>query len=209
MAGVLGKYEWVAGMALDFGVPALGMAFGIPGGVSSFAVGALKKALGMSQSASEADVKAKVEQMDPDAAKAAFQGAESEVTAKYAYLTRLAEVRAEVDKTNITEVNETIRAEIGKVSWWHWRHLLGYVVGFHILAFPMATFAVVLWSPADKTNAILNFPIVGILGIAAALLGVVMNDTTKKGIAAMTGETPEGMVSSTVRAVTGRPAPKK
>jgi hypothetical protein len=204
MSGILGKYEWVAGMALDFGVPALGMAFGIPGGVSSFAVSALKKALGMAQSASEDDVKAKVDSLDPDTAKAAFQNATDEVTEKYQYLTRLAEVRGEVDKANISEVNETMRDEIGKVPKWHWRHLIGYIIGFHLLAFPIAVFAVVIFSDAEKTNAILNFPIVGILGIGAGLLGFVANDNTKKGIAAMTGAAPDGIVASTVRAVTGK-----
>jgi hypothetical protein len=204
MAGVLGNYEWLADMALDMGVPALGMAFGIPGPVSSFAVGALKKALGMKPSASEAEVKDTVQNMDPDTAKAAFQNASDETTAKYEYLTKLAEVRGEVDKANITEVNQTMRQEIGKVSWWHWRHLLGYIVGFHILFFPPAVFLVVIYSSVEKTNAILNFPIVGILAIAAGLLGFVANDNTKKGIAALTGDAPEGIVASTVRAVTGK-----
>ena len=206
MSGVLGKYEWVAGMALDFGVPALGMAFGIPGGVSSFAVGALKKALGMAQSATEDDVKEKVDSLDPDTAKAAFQNATDEVTAKYAYLTRLAEVRGEVDKVNISEVNKTMRAENGKVPWWHWRHLIGYAVTFHILFFPIAVFGVIVFGTLDKSNAALNFagPLVGILGIAAGLLGFVARDNTNRQAANAGDIVPEGVIASTVRAVTGK-----
>ena len=206
MAGVLGKFEWLAGMALDFGVPALGMAFGIPGGVSSFAVNALKKALGMKASATEEEVKATVENMDPGAAKAAFESASSEVTAKYQYLTRLAEVRGEVDKVNIAEVNATIRAENGKVPWWHWRHLIGYAVTFHILCFPIAVFGVIVFGTLDKSNAALNFagPLVGILGIAAGLLGFVARDNTNRQQANAGEIVPEGVIASTVRAVTGK-----
>ncbi|WP_445486922.1 hypothetical protein [Rhodopseudomonas sp. RCAM05734] len=204
MAGLdLGKWSWIAGMAVDFGLPVLGTALGIPGPVSAFAVNAIKNALNLPKSASADDVSTAIA-ADPDTARAALEAAQSDVAAKYAYLTRLAEVRGEVDKTNIAEVNETMRREMGRVSWWHWRHLLGYVIGFHILAFPVATFAVVIFSSPEKTNAILNFPLVGILGIGAGLLGFVANDTTRKGMAAMTGEAPEGVVASTVRAVTGR-----
>jgi hypothetical protein len=132
MAGVLGNYEWLANMALDMGVPALGMAFGIPGPVSAFAVSALKKALGMKASASDEALQSKIETVDPDTVKAAFQSATDEVTAKYQYLTRLAEVQADVAKTQISEVNETIRAETaaqaGKPNgWWgQWRTWMAY-----------------------------------------------------------------------------------
>lgn len=132
MAGVLGNYEWLADIALDMGVPALGMAFGIPGPVSAFAVNALKKALGMKASASDEALQSKIETLDPDTAKAAFQSATDEVTAKYAYLTRLAEVQADLAKTQVSEVNETIRAETaaqaGKPNgWWgQWRTWMAY-----------------------------------------------------------------------------------
>lgn len=203
MAIDLGKWSWLASTAVDFGLPILGTALGIPGPVSAFAIGAIKKALNLPSNATAEEVNTAVV-TDPDTARAALAAAQTDVQAQYAYLTRLAEVRGEVDKANIAEVNDTIRKEIGKVSWWHWRNLLGYVVGFHILAFPMATFAVVIFSSPEKTNAILNFPLVGILGIGAGLLGFVANDTTKKVTAAMTGETQDGVVASTIKAVTAR-----
>lgn len=205
MAGVLGKYEWVAGMALDFGVPALGMAFGIPGGVSSFAVSALKKALGMSQSASADDVKSKVDSLDPDTAKAAFQNASDATTAKYAYLTELVKARAEVDKTNITEVNQTIRDENARGRpWWHWRNQLGYVV----LLYALQQIFLVFWCAfgymaADQLAMLFNATTIltgGLLG----LLGFVAADTTALKQTAMTGSVPEGMLASTVRTITGR-----
>lgn len=206
MTGVLGKYEWLAGMALDFGVPALGMAFGIPGGVSSFAVSALKKALGMAQSASEEDVKAKVESLDPDTAKAAFENASTEVTAKYAYLTELAKARADVDKANIAEVNKSIRTEVAAgVSWWHWRHLLGYLVILYgveqvsAIAYTMFGKGV----PPDQLATLFNSTSFFTLGLFG-LLGYVAQDTTNLKTAAMTGEKPEGVVASVVRTMTGK-----
>lgn len=205
MAGVLGNYEWIAGMAIDFGLPALGMAFGIPGGVSSFAASALKKALGMKPSATEGEVKAQVESMDPDAARAAFESASSEVTAKYQYLTELARVRGEVDKTNIAEINKTIRDENrAKVPWWHWRHQLGYVV----LLYALQQIFLVFWCAfgymaADQLAMLFNATTIltgGLLG----LLGFVAADNTSREQAALTGKAPEGVIASTVRAVTGR-----
>lgn len=205
MAGVLGKYEWMAGMAIDFGVPALGIAFGIPGGVSSFAAGALKKALGMSQSASADDVKSKIDSLDPETAKAAFQNASNATTAKYAYLTALVQARAEVDKTNISEVNQTIRDENARgTPWWHWRHQLGYIVLLYALQQIFLVFYCALgYMAADQLAMLFNSTTIltgGLLG----LLGFVARDNTVLKQTAMTGEVPEGMVSSAVRAVTGR-----
>lgn len=78
------------------------------------------------------------------------------------------------------------------MSWWHWRHLLGYVVGFEILVFPSAALLMIMVGSADKTNAIINFSgtLVTILTIGSGLLGWVASDTTQQKIAAATGSAP-------------------
>lgn len=201
----LGKWSGIAQTAIDFGFPALGMAFGIPGPVSTFAANMLKKALGLREEATPADVQATIEGMNPDTARAAFEGAQTEVTAKYQYLTRLAEVQAETDQKNIVEVNETIRKEIGKgVSWWHWRHLLGYVpvaLGVELVVLvPMMAFGILTASEVTALIGAITPP----LTILSGLLGYVAQDTTKLKETAITGERSEGIVATTLKAVTGK-----
>lgn len=205
MAIDLGQWKWAANLALDYGVPALGMAFGIPGPVSSFAVNSLKKALGLPATATAEETQAAA-QADPDTARAAFSAAESEVTARYAYLTRLAEVAADVAKTNISEVNATIRSETSAgVSWWHWRHLLGYLVLMYGLE-QVAAIGFTMFGrgvPPDQLATMFNSTAVFTVGLFG-LLGYVAADTTALKTAVITGQQPEGVVKSVVKAVTGR-----
>lgn len=130
MAVNLGNWGWAVGLAIDFGAPILGTAFGVPG-LAGQAGQLLKQALGLAPNVSEATVKAAVE-ADPEAARAAFQAANTEAAAKWEYLAKLAEKQAEVAQTQISEVNETIRAELaaqaGKPNgWWGaWRTWMAY-----------------------------------------------------------------------------------
>jgi hypothetical protein len=204
MAIDLGKWSWLANTAIDFGLPILGTALGIPGPVSSFAVSAIKKALNLPASATAEDVSTAVA-ADPDTARAALEAAQTDVQAKYAYLTKLAEVRGEVDKTNISEINRTIRAENeAKVPWWHWRHQLGYVV----LLYALQQIFLVFWCAAGKMPAdqlsMLFYATTVLTGGLLALLGYVASDTTALKQTAMTGQAPDGVVASTIKAVTGR-----
>lgn len=61
----LGKWSWLANSAIDFGVPAIGMAFGLPGLVSTFTVSALKKALGLASDREQPIVVYSAEAMTP------------------------------------------------------------------------------------------------------------------------------------------------
>jgi hypothetical protein len=203
MAIDLGKWSWLANTAIDFGLPVLGTALGIPGPVSSFAVSAIKKALNLPSSATPEDVSTAVA-ADPDTAKAALEAAQTDVQAKYAYLTRLAEVRGEVDKVNVSEINATIRAETGKVSWWHWRHQLGNVV----ILYALQQIFLVFWCAfgkmqADQLAMLFNATTVLTAGLLG-LLGYVASDNTAMKQTAITGQIPEGVVASTIKAVTGR-----
>jgi hypothetical protein len=121
MAVNLGGWGWAVGMAIDFGAPMLGAAFGVPG-LAGQAGQLLKRALGLAPNVSEETVRNAVE-ADPEAAKAAFAAANTEAAAKWEYLAKVVEAQAEVAKTQVSEVNETIRAETaaqaGKPNgWW-------------------------------------------------------------------------------------------
>jgi hypothetical protein len=112
-------------------------------------------------------------------------------------ITRLTQ-RGETARAVADDVGQTQRAELGKVPWWHWRHLLGYVVGFEILVFPTAALVMIMVGSSEKTTAIINFSgtLVTILTIGAGLLGWVASDTSAQKIAAVTGEAPTGVTEA-------------
>lgn len=206
MAIDLGQWKWAANLALDLGVPVLGAAFGIPGQVSEFAANALKRGLGLPVTASAEETKAAA-QADPATAQAAFNAASSEVTAKYQWLTEVARVAGDVAKTNVTEINATIRQESNSanIRWWHWRHLIGYVV----LLYALEQIALIAYSavgkgiPASQLAEIFNASALltgGLLG----LLGFVAYDNTSRVNTALTGTRPEGAIASVVKAVRGK-----
>lgn len=201
----LGSWSWAVNMALDFGAPALGAALGVPGPVSTFAVSALKRALGLADSATPAQTEAAAN-ADPEVVKQAIMSAQSEVTAKYQYLTRLAEVGAEVAKANVSEINQTMRVEAAQVSWYHWRHLIGYLVILYGLQQILLIWVAALWpttiTPADVA-ALFNATTIFTGGLFA-LLGYVAMDTTNRINTAITGEHSAGGIMNTIRTVAGK-----
>lgn len=204
MALDLGKWSWVAETALDFGLPILGTALGVPGPVSEFAASKIKQVLGLKPSATADDVSTAIA-ADPETAKAALEAAQTDVQAKYAYLSKLAEEKGLTDRANISEINKTIRAETGKVPWWHWRHLLGYLVLLYGVE-QVAAIAYTMFGkgvPPDQLATLFNATSIFTAGLFA-LLGYVASDTSALRQAAITGKAPEGVVASTIKAVTGR-----
>jgi hypothetical protein len=211
MAIDLGKWSWVAGVAVDFGLPILGTALGIPGPVSAFAISKIKRVLGLAPSASAEDVSTAIA-ADPDTAKAALEAAQTDVQAKYAYLTRLVEVQGEVAKANITAINQTIQGENkAKVPWYHWRHLIGYLV----LAYGIVLLSLMVKVGFFKSSSEMIKDVIELFNATTpftlglfALLGAVAYDTTRR-MSGVPPEQGEGVVQSTIKAVTGRTAPKK
>lgn len=107
-------------------------------------------------------------------------------------------------RTNVTEINQTIREDNAKgVSWWHWRHLLGYVpvaLGAELVVLvPMMAFGAL--SAADVTA--LFGAVMAPLAIFAGLLGYVAQDTSSMRVAAMTGQPVPGILATVVKGVTG------
>lgn len=110
-------------------------------------------------------------------------------------------VKAELGKTQA--INETIRTEAGTVSFWHWRHLLGYLVlGYgvnQIVLLNLAAFKPAWLSP-DQAVALFNSTGVFTGGLFA-LLGYVAADTTNRVNTAITGQHSAGGIMNTIRAV--------
>jgi hypothetical protein len=115
-----------------------------------------------------------------------------------------AEQQGLTSRENISQVNQTIREETAKgVSWWHWRHLLGYVpvaLGLELVAL-VPFMAVGTLSAADV--ALLVGAVTPPLAIFSGLLGYVAQDTSAVKVAAMTGQPVPGILSTVIKGVTG------
>lgn len=188
--------DWkdLAGSLARAGAPIIGTAIGGPlGGTIGGVVGNIvANALGV-DSTPEA-VNEAITTGDPAVVSVALSKAESEVVAKWDAIARIAQAQADVDKVNVEQINETIRAETAAgVSWYHWRHLIGYVTVIWSIAV-MVPFVYQLWRADAVALAAVTTALTAattFFGILAALNGYVAQDTTKlKGIA-ITGEQPQ------------------
>jgi len=179
--------------------PAIARSFGGPlGGVAAEVV---LDVLGVPKSATQDEIKAAAENaaVNTDEARARIAEAEERFKSK------AAEAMAQLGITVSTQVSETMRAEIAAgVSWWHWRHLIGYLVlvlGIELsVLLPLVVLGKI--TSADMTNLIAAMT--PVLMVFSALLGAVAYDTTNLKTAAITGEQPRSLVARVVNAVKGK-----
>lgn len=116
-----------------------------------------------------------------------------------------AEQQGLTNRANITEINTTIREENAKgVSWWHWRHCLGYVpvaLGAELVVLvPMMAFGALTAADVTALIGAITVP----LTIFSGLLGYVAQDTSAVKVAAMTGQPVPGILSSVIKGVSGK-----
>lgn len=197
-------FDWkpLAGALIKAGAPVIGGALGGPlGGLAGNMLGGIvASALGVD--ATPEAVGNAITNGDPATVGAALSKADSEAVAKWDAIARIAQSQAEVDKVNIEQINETIRSE-GNVSWYHWRHLIGYVT-LAWLAVPLPPIAYhMLVGNITALNAIVAafVSLIPIIAIAAGLNGYVAQDTNKlKGIA-ITGEQPVPGIAGAIKAL--------
>lgn len=99
-------------------------------------------------------------------------------------------VRAQAAAQQGSSVNATMQGEtLAGVSWWHWRHLLGYVVGGWIAGIAVATTKLLFIGSAEQItllSPLLN-SVWPYFGAACGLLGYVAMDTTRRTTAAAAG----------------------
>lgn len=193
IAGVVGKFAPTLGELLG---SAFGPVGGIVGGIAGRAIaGALGvEATPEAISAALAKDKNAVEKLrilEATKAQQIVEDARVEVE----------RVKAEIAKGE--SIGMTQRAEIAAgVSWWHWRHLIGYLVlGYglnQIVLLNLAAFRPALLSP-DQAVALFNATGVFTGGLFA-LLGYVAGDTTNRINTAVTGEHSAGGIMNTLRA---------
>lgn len=184
--------DWkdIAGKLVRMGAPVIGTALGGPlgGTIGGVAGNIIAGALGLNEDATPETVNAAIDR-DPVAARAALSSADEQFAAKLDVIKSAIAADADVAKTSITSVNTTMQAEIGRIGFWHWRSLLGYVVGFELLAFPTTTLIMMLL--ARDTGPIIAYSsgsLVSILAIGAGLLGFVASDNTKRTTTALIGD---------------------
>lgn len=196
--------DWkdLAGKLVKAGAPIIGTAIGGPfGGLIGGALGSvLASALGTD--ATPDAINDALDATPADILAGKLAAADSEAAAKWPALAEIAKAEAEDRTAQSRAINKTIQEELGKVSWYHWRHLLGYAV----LAWVASPLPIVLYLMGVGNLAVLNgvvaalVSLIPLIGIAAALNGYVAGDTTRQKIAAATGEAPPTM-TETVKAV--------
>lgn len=99
-------------------------------------------------------------------------------------------------------INETIRAENASgVSWWHWRHLIGYATLGYGSVFAAGTAKIMFFGGNIAEFSQLVTASVPIVAILAAFNGYVAADTTNRMNTAITGEHSAGGVMNTLRTI--------
>jgi hypothetical protein len=191
-------------LGTSLGGPLGGIAGSIAGNflASKFGVEPTPEAVGRAI-AEDPRAAARLEKLEAEHADALIQQAQVEI----ARLTQ----QGDTDRANIEGVGETMRAELGAVQWWHWRHLLGYVpvaLGIETAALvPLMMFG--KFDPAAVTA--MMGAITPPLTIFSGLLGYVAQDTTRQKIVQATGvpaptmtDTMLGGIKSLAGKVTGK-----
>lgn len=201
----LGKF---VGPILLNNAPTIGGILGgfipIPGGsaIGSEAGALLARALG---TANDPTSIANAIQGDPNAA-AKITAAETEAAAKWPALAQMAAVQFQSNSAEAESINQTMRAETAKGQpWWAWRNLYGYSVAMEATATSWVILYCLLFDRSLFANVSSSFSFfLSWYGLRFGLLGYIHNQATQEKVAAVTGQPPEGIVKSIVKAVKGK-----
>lgn len=142
---------------------------------------------------------------DPDAANK-LAAAESEAASRWQGLAQIASAMYAGNTAQATEINATMRAELATgQKWWAWRNLYGYSVGIEATATSWVVIYSLIFDPSIFKNVSdsLSF-FLSWYTLRFGLLGYIHNQSTQEKVAAVTGQTPDGVVKSVVKAIKGK-----
>lgn len=192
----------IGGKLARVGAPIIGTALGGPlGGTIGGVLGNIvANAIGADEATPEA-VDAKINSTDPEVLKAQLASADAEASAKWNAIMEIAKAEA-ADRTAQSEaINQTIQFEAGKVSWWHWRHLIGYlVIAYGLQQIALTNIVTFGWSKVTMEQLAQQFNSQAVFTAGLfALLGYIAQDTTKRQVAAATGQPMPPNIVSTIK----------
>jgi hypothetical protein len=203
--------DWkdLAGTLVRTGAPIIGGALGGPLGATIGGVAGklIADALGV---APTPEAVSTAIQNDPFAAEKL-----ADADAKWQAMAEIAKAEA-TDRTEQSKaINETQRSEIASgVSWWHWRHIVGYVVILWFLI-PIPAFAVLTFR-YDPDAVVRLTGLIGacvpLYGFMCGLLGYIAQDSTKLKTTAITGQQAPSVsdnIITTVKTVATKIVPPK
>ena len=137
-------------------------------------------------------------QGDPNAA-AKITAAETEAAAKWPALAQIAAENAKQSDS----INSTMRSELAAgQKWWSWRNIYGYTVGFETAMFSQILAYGIIFDSKVMANITASFSfLIPWYSLRFGLLGYIHNQSSQEKIAAVTGQQPDGMVKSIIKAV--------
>jgi hypothetical protein len=136
---------------------------------------------------------------DPDAAKK-LAALDAEKGAAILAQAKVEVARLEQATAQSSVINETIRAELAVVPWWHWRHLCGYVTMLWGLMFVGGGARLMLFGGDIGQFTALVTAATPVFLATAALNGYIAADTTNMKNTVITGEHSAGGIMNTLRA---------
>lgn len=144
-------------------------------------------------------------QADPNAA-AKITAAETEAAAKWPALAQMAQAQFQSNSAQAETINATMQAELAKgLPWWAWRNLYGYSVALEATATSWVILYALIFQPDIFKNVVNSFQFfLSWYGMRFGLLGYIHNQITTEKVAAATGQSPDGIVKSIVKAVKGK-----
>lgn len=200
--------DWksLGGELVRKGAPIIGTAMGGPiGGMIGGVLGDIvARTLGVENTPEAID--AAIKTTPPDVLAAKLSDAESEAVARYSYLTKLAESQADVAKTQVEAVNETIRGEASMVDgWWgNWRLLLAWTLVMETVMWPPVMVYCIIFAPASLTAFVAaSGIIIAWWGARFGVLGVHVWTGSNERQAIVTGESPS-VVKTIAKAINGK-----
>ncbi|MGD9631639.1 MAG: hypothetical protein AB7V18_20570 [Pyrinomonadaceae bacterium] len=205
----MADWKSLGGSLIKAGAPIIGSALGGPlGGLIGSGLGdVLASALGVE--ATPEAVSNAIVNGDPATVSAALSAADQKAIAEYSYLTELAKAQADVDKTQIEAVNETIRVEAQAAAarpdgWWgNWRTIMAYELTIEC---PFWAGLIAYCVVAGKMNELIGATSILVTwwGARFGVLGVHVWTGSNERQTAITGQAKPSVIEKVVKAVRGK-----